>query len=348
MTQLEKTQPEMSLPRMRIGLIGAGAIAQTYVPAMGQAATASLVGVADVRPEAARALAERVGCPAFSSYEEMVEATGCEAAIVCTPPVTHPEVCCSLLDRGINVLCEKPLAMGPDEARAMVAAAERSDAQLLMASKFRYAHDVMQAKSIIASGVIGDVVLFENAFTSRVEMKNRWNSDPTISGGGVLIDNGTHSVDIVRYFLGPLVEIQVVEGRRIQDIPVEDTVRVFVRSQGGVMGSIDLSWSLNKELPYYISVYGSLGTLHVGWKESKFRRAGDAEWTIFGSGYDKVQAFSSQIDNFVGAIRGEEPPRITLADALASVEVIDAAYEAMWRDSWVPIGTHLSQSLAAA
>lgn len=334
--------------KMRMGLIGAGGIAQTYVQALEQSATAELVGVADVRISAAQALAERMGCPAFASYEEMLSQTQCEAAILCTPPVTHPEICCSLLDRGIHVLCEKPLAVGPEEARTMVHAAERSDAQLTMASKFRYARDVVEAKSIVASGLIGDVVLFENAFTSRVEMKSRWNSDPTISGGGVLVDNGTHSVDILRYFLGPLVEIQVVEGRRIQDIPVEDTVRVFVRSAAGVMGSIDLSWSLNKELPYYLSVYGSGGTLHVGWKESKFRRASDSEWTVFGNGYEKVQAFRSQIDNFVRSIRGLEAPLITLADALASVEVIDAAYDAMWRAAWVPIDSGLSQSLAVA
>jgi len=333
--------------KMRLGLIGAGGIAQTYVQALAQSATAELVGVADVRAEAAEALAERVGCAAFGSHEALLEQTGCEGAIVCTPPVTHPEICSSLLNRGAHVLCEKPLAIGPEEARAMVEVAERSEAQLTMASKFRYAGDVVEAKSIVASGVIGDVVLFENAFTSRVEMKNRWNSDPSISGGGVLVDNGTHSVDILRYFLGPLVEIQVVEGRRIQDIPVEDTVRVFVRSAAGVMGSIDLSWSLNKELPFYISVYGSSGTLHVGWKESKFRRASDAEWTVFGSGYEKVQAFRSQIDNFVRSIQGTEAPLITLADALASVEVISAAYEAMWRDAWVPIDTELSQSLTA-
>jgi predicted dehydrogenase len=331
--------------KMRLGLIGAGGIAQTYVQALEQSSTAELIGVADVRAEAAAALAERIGCAVFGSHEELVEQSQCEGAIVCTPPVTHPEICSNLLDRGVHVLCEKPLAIGPDEARAMVEAAERSEAQLTMASKFRYARDVVEAKSIVASGLIGDVILFENAFTSRVEMKHRWNSDPSISGGGVLVDNGTHSVDILRYFLGPLVEIQVVEGRRIQDIPVEDTVRVFVRSAAGVMGSIDLSWSLNKELPFYISVYGSSGTLHVGWKESKFRRASDAEWTVFGNGYEKVQAFRSQIDNFVRSIRGDEAPLITLADALASVEVISAAYEAMWRDAWVPIDTELSQSL---
>jgi predicted dehydrogenase len=334
--------------KMRFGLIGAGGIAQTYVQALAESETAQLVAVADVRLEAALALAERTQTRAFADFEELLEECSCEAAIVCTPPVTHPDICCALLERGVHVLCEKPLAIGPDEARTMVAAAQASDACLTMASKFRFASDVVKAKSIVASGVIGDVVLFENAFTSRVEMKHRWNSDPTISGGGVLIDNGTHSVDILRYFLGPLAQIQAVEGRRVQDIPVEDTVRVFVRSASGVMGSIDLSWSLNKELPYYISVYGSAGTLHVGWKESKFRRAGDAEWTVLGGGYDKVQAFRGQIDNFVRYVRGWEAPLITLADALASVEVIDAAYDAMWRDAWVPISSELSRSMAAA
>ena len=197
----------------------------------------------------------------------------CDAAIVCTPPVTHPEICCWLLDRGVHVLCEKPLAIGPAAARAMIAAAERSAAHAHDGVEVPLRRRRRRGQVDRRLRLIGEVVLFENAFTSRVDMTNRWNSDPTISGGGVLIDNGTHSVDIMRYFLGPLAEMQVVEGRRVQDIPVEDTVRVFVRSASGVMGSIDLSWSLNKELPHYISVYGSAGTLHVGWKESKFRRA---------------------------------------------------------------------------
>lgn len=334
--------------KMRFGLIGAGAIAHAYGQAFAESTTAQLVGVADVRDEAASALAERMNCPAFTSYQGMCEATGCEAAVVCTPPVHHPEMTCWLLGEGIHVLCEKPLAISPDEALTMVAAAQRSTATLKMASKFRYARDVVEAKSIVASGVIGDIVLFENAFTSRVDMQSRWNSDRSISGGGVLIDNGTHSVDIMRYFLGPVVELQVVEGLRVQDIAVEDTVRMFVRSGAGVMGTIDLSWSLNKELPYYLSVYGSAGALHVGWKDSKFRRADDSEWTVFGNGYDKVQAFSSQLDNFTRSIRGLEPPLMSLQDALASVEVIDAAYKTMLRTTWAAVGADLSHSVQVA
>jgi predicted dehydrogenase len=168
-------------------------------------------------------------------------------------------------------------------------------------------------------------------------MSSRWNSDPTISGGGVLIDNGTHSVDLLRYFLGPLAAIQVVEGKRVQGLPVEDTARLFVRSVSGVMGTIDLSWSINKELNSYINIYGSKGTVFVGWKESKYRDSATGNWVVFGKGYDKVQAFRSQIANFCKAVRGEEPLLINAADALASVEAIEAAYRALRRNRWTAV-----------
>jgi predicted dehydrogenase len=115
---------------------------------------------------------------------------------------------------------------------------------------------------------------------------------------------------------------------------VEDTARIFVRTRSGILGSIDLSWTINKEQPSYISIYGSDGTLLVGWKESKYRRSNNGEWTVFGNGYDKIQAFSSQIDNFARAIRGQEPLVVTRADALASVEVIETAYAALRRNRW--------------
>jgi len=89
------------------------------------------------------------------------------------------------------------------------------------------------------------------------------------------------------------------------------------------------------------------GTIHVGWKESKFRRASDSEWTVFGSGYEKVQAFRSQIDNFVRSIRGHESPLISLADALASVEVIEAAYADLRRSHWVHVGVSDTVRVAA-
>jgi predicted dehydrogenase len=269
----------------------------------------------------------------------MSETCPLDAVLVCTPPATHPEISRHFLRRRIHVLCEKPLSVDNRSARLMALEARRSGAILTMASKFRYVDDVVRARHLVESGAIGEIVQVENSFTARVDMSTRWNSDPALSGGGVLIDNGTHSVDIMRFFLGPLVDVQIVEGPRSQGLAVEETVRLFVRNARGAVGSIDLSWSLGRESDTYLSIYGTQGVIHVGWRESRYRRTPGGEWVSFGAGYEKVQAFRAQIGNFARAIRGEDELRIGLEDALASVEVIEAAYQALHGSRWTAIGT---------
>jgi predicted dehydrogenase len=326
----------------KFGLIGAGGIAQAYAQAFSKTPTAKLIAVADVRIDAAKALAEGLGAEHYPSYEAMVSSEQLDAVIICTPPTTHLEISTYCLENGINVLCEKPLSVDSGSAKKMIACAQSHGLILTMASKFRYVEDMIKAKSLMMSGILGEVVLFENAFTARVDMTNRWNSNPAISGGGVLIDNGTHSIDIMRYFLGPLAQVQVVEGKRIQGLDVEDTVQIFAKTAGGVMGNVDLSWSINKNLDYYVRIYGSQGTISIGWKESKYKQTSSPDWVVFGNGYDKVQAFQSQIENFAQAIRGEASLLITAEDALASVEVMEAAYRAMGQTQWTAV-----QSVAA-
>ena len=324
--------------KLRFGIVGAGAIAQSYAQAFEHSNCAAVVAVADVRAEAARALSERLRCQSFSSFQTMVKRVRVDAAVVCTPPVTHAEVCLHLIEQGVHVICEKPLSTDLKSAKRMLEAARKAGVTLTMASKFRYVDDVVRAKSIVTSGILGEIILFENAFTSRVDMSSRWNSDPKVSGGGVLIDNGAHSVDLMRYFLGPLADVQVVEGKRVQGLGVEDTVRIFVRSVNGIMGNIDLSWSINKELDSFINIYGSHGTVSVGWRSSRYRQSSSPDWIHFGKGFDKVQALRSQIDNFAKALLGQEMLLITAEDALASVEVIDAAYNSLREARWTAVG----------
>ena len=321
---------------LRFGLVGAGVIAQSHVAALRSLPDVELVGVADVREAAARALAEECGCPAHPDPTSLAQATRLDAVLVCTPPASHPDVTIGLLDREIAVLCEKPLAIDSASAEAMCEAAARSGALFAMASKFRYVDDVVRAKSLIASGVVGDVALFENAFTGRVDMSQRWNADARVAGGGVLIDNGTHAVDLLRYFLGPIDAVQAVEGKRLQALPVEDTAQLFVRSRDGVMGTIDLSWSVDKRLDDFLRIHGSEGTLRVGWQGSYYARHG-APWVRFGDGYDKLRAFAGQLRNFAAALRGEEALRVTPEDGLASVRVIEAAYRSLEASRFVPV-----------
>ena len=317
---------------LRFGIVGAGRIAASYADALARSEHATLAAAADVRLDAARALSDA----AFTSHEALLD-LGLDAVVICTPPHVHAAIAASFLEAGVAVLCEKPLSVDLASAKGLIAVAQRTGTQLAMASKFRYVADVVDARRMIAEGAIGDVTLFENCFTGRVDMRDRWNAQPELSGGGVLIDNGTHSVDVMRYFLGPLAKLQAVDGPRTQGLAVEETVHLFVQSATGALGSIDLSWSIHKPRDTYIEIYGSDGALQLGWRGSRWKRQADAEWTSFGSGYDKVQAFVRQIDNFAGALAGREELWIGHEDALASVAVIEAAYRSMRQQNWVEI-----------
>jgi predicted dehydrogenase len=251
------------------------------------------------------------------------------------------------IERGLHVLCEKPLAIDAESACTMVAAAEAADVVFTMAAKFRFVDEVVRARQIVGSGILGELLVLENAFASRVDMTRKWNADPPISGGGVLIDNGTHSVDIVRYFLGPIAEVMAVEGKRVQTPAVEDTASMLLRTPAGALGTINLSWSLDLVTDTYLTLYGSEGTVSIGWQGARYRQASSSEWVEFGSGYKKVACMGAQVENFCAAIRGEEPLRVTAEDAIASVAVIEAAYASLERSDWVSVRALLGGATGA-
>ena len=324
------------MKKLKFGLVGAGGIAQAYAQAFNESKCCELVAVADIREDAANALAEIVGGKSYRDYKQLVDGE-LDAVIVATPPVSHAEIACFFMNRGTPVLCEKPLCLSVAEAETMIDAAAANNVLFTMASKFRYCDDVVKAKGILASGMLGDVLQFENAFTAKVDMSKRWNSNASMSGGGVLIDNGTHSVDIIRYFMGGIDSVLVVDAGGTQGLPVDENVKMFAKTTDNVTASVDLTWGINKELPHFISIYGSNGTLHIGWRESKYKLNSNPDWTVFGKGYDKVASFRGKIENFAGALLGKEDLFITPEDALASVRVIEAAYKSLNQNLWQPV-----------
>jgi predicted dehydrogenase len=322
------------MSKLKFALIGTGGIAQTYAMAFQTSDCCELVAVADVNKESADAFAEPFKAKSFAGYQELSDTAEFDAVIVSTPPNSHLEIATHFMRLGKHVLCEKPLCLSVAEAEEMLACAKETGVKFTMASKFRYVADAVKAKSLVASGILGDVIQFENAFTADVDMSKRWNSDAKIGGGGVLMDNGTHSVDIIRYFLGSISDVLAVDAGSTQNLSVDENVKMFAKTAKGVVATVDLTWGINKQLPNFISIYGTNGTLHVGWGESKYKLNNHSEWTVFGKGYDKVQAFKSKLENFRNAINGEEELLIKPADALASVKVIEAAYKSLNKNLW--------------
>ncbi len=331
--------PEPTPQPLRLCVVGCGGIAQAYLQALQRTPAFRLTAAVDTDPARANAAAAPHGARTSGDVGALLaEGMKFDAALVLTPPNTHEALTTTLLAAGAHVLCEKPLTIASAAAARMLQAARTHGRRLMMGSKFRYTPDMSKAKALLDQGIIGDVLLFENVFCARVDMQQRWNSNKAIAGGGVLLDNGCHSVDIARYLLGPLARVQALFGKPVQQLEVEDTVRLMFEASSGAMGAIDLSWSLHKEVPSYVRLYGSKGTLEIGWKVSRYKREGEKDWTAFGTGYDKVGAFAAQLANFAGTIRGTEQPVITDVDALASVQVIEQAYRSAHEEKWHEIG----------
>ena len=318
---------------LSVALVGAGGIGGTYADVFDNLDD-QLAVVCDLDPEIGVPVAQATNATFTDDYRLVSDV---DAVIVATPPATHPEIALHFLRSGIPVLCEKPLAIDVSSALAMAEESRRSGVALTMASKFRYVPDITAARHLIEAGTIGEIILYENTFASHVDMSRRWNSVSEISGGGVLIDNGTHSLDIARYLLGPIAQVLAVEGKRVQSVDVEDTARIFFTTEAGVSGTIDLSWSVNKERDSFIEIYGSEGTILVGWRRSAYRTAASDEWVQFGDGYNKMEAMSAQVDNFLRSLSGTEPLLIEAEDGIASVAVVEAAYASLNSPQWIPV-----------
>jgi predicted dehydrogenase len=325
------------MPKTKVAIIGCGRIASTHLQALKTIEEIEVAAVADANPEAGKSFAASAGCLSYTDYKEMVDKVGPDVVVVCTPPVSHPEISIFALEHGAHVLCEKPFAIHTVCASRMVEAAEKAGRYLTMASKFRFVEDVTKARKLVEDGVVGQMVLAEIAFCGRADMRGRWPSDPEASGGGVLIDNGSHAVDIIRYLLGPISRVQAQHGRSIQGLPVEDTSMVFVETMDGVWGRIDLSWCLEKNHDAFVCMHGNEGMLVVGWKSSRYRRYESQDWVAFGNGYNKLDAFVRQHKNFIDSIHGLAKPVINATDSFESVRVIEVAYRSSALSKWIEV-----------
>ncbi len=323
--------------KFHLGLVGCGRISQSWLEAIRQCKHVQLVSVMDINPEFSKPIAQLTGATAFNDLEEFIHHKKLDGVIVCSPPATHKPVACRLMEEGISVLCEKPLALNLEDGITMYDVAKKNDVVLMMGSKFRYVEDVIRTKAIIATGMLGKIHFYSNQFCSQINMSGRWNSNPQVSGGGVIMDNGPHAVDIIRYLMGPISKIYAHESSRGAGLSVEDTATISVITKSNVISTINLSWALNLQTSSYIEIYGTEGAIKVGWKDSMYQHSGHPNWISYGIGYQKVGAFKTQLENFINTIHGTHEPLITPEDGLASISLLEAAYNSLQTGKWVEI-----------
>lgn len=313
---------------LRVGLIGAGGIGRTHLASYDRVREAQIAAVVDIDEEIARNAAQQVGAQAFASVEQMLEQTELDAVDICTPPSAHLEAALPAIERGLHVLCEKPLAHHPDAARKMVHAAEKKGVHLMTAFCHRFHPPIVALKKLIEAGDIGEVVMFRNRFAGPFKgVEDRWFSHKEVAGGGVLMDTSVHSIDLFRFLVGEVTRVQAITRQTNPAIgEVEDTAMALLSTADRRMGIVEASWVLAAGFNV-VEVYGTEGAAMVhywdGFK-SRYKTSKMDDWKPLEEvGPDR---FVGEVQHFVDALLGRTPLQVTGYDGLRAVEIVYEAY----------------------
>lgn len=188
---------------LKVGIIGAGAIADCHLEAYIKNPYAQVVAIADINVERAKQKAEKYNVPMYcADYKEILEDKSIDAVSIVTPTFTHSNIAIEALKAGKQVLCEKPPAMNVSETEAMVNAAQETGNLLMFAFVLRFNQPTKLMKEQIDSGSMGEILHAEVVRLRRYQVVGGWFMDKAKSGGGPLIDSGIHQIDEAMYLMG--------------------------------------------------------------------------------------------------------------------------------------------------
>jgi len=258
---------------LRVGIAGLGTVSAQVLRAFPAVEGVVLAAAADLRPEARAAFTARYDLPAFASVEELCRGDAVDAVWIATPNHVHAEHAIVAGRSGKHVLCEKPIAVTLEECDRMVAAAESAGVRLLAAHSKIFDTPVQAMRALIASGRLGRVIQI-NALVF-----NDWLQRPrlapeldTARGGGVVLRQGPHIVDIVRYLAGGEArELRALAGRRDANFDAEGNFAALLEFTSGAVASIGFNgygYFDGTELTWGIGVYGDV---KAGIREAKPR-----------------------------------------------------------------------------
>nr|WP_199751721.1 Gfo/Idh/MocA family oxidoreductase [Actinoplanes sp. ATCC 53533] len=336
---------------MRFGIIGCGGIARNHVSALRAVPGVRVDAVADVDPARARAFAAEHGVrQAFGDVDEML-AAGLDAVTICTPHAAHESGVLAAARHGLHVLCEKPIALSVAQADRMVAATEAAGVRFGVLFQRRFWPAAARIRAAIDDGRLGPPV--SGGVVARLNRDADYYAEPwrgrrATEGGGVLITQAIHHIDLLQWFMGPARRVTgrcaTLVHRGI--IEVEDTAGALVEFASGAIATIQAGTTFRPGLGAQVWVSDARGRTAsvlefpegVG-RTDVWTLPGEEEFaTAYGAGrtfdlpladiHDHLAPYhAAQIEDFAAAVRDDREPAVTGREAVRSLEIIEAIYD---------------------
>lgn len=314
---------------LRAAVLGLGNISGAHLTGWTKAEGVEVVAGADINEDAVRSAVETHDINGYSDWERMLDEEKPDLISVCTPPFLHRAMVEGALARGIHVICEKPMAATIEDAEAMAATVATADALLMIAFCHRFHAPAMKMKEALDSGVLGLPLFFRGTFPGGKDMSTNHRGNLAQAGGGALMDNGSHAVDLYTYLLGKIANVSCRAGTRLQEIETDDVAVMLFEGENGCFGEVLVGYSLAGDFTEW-RIAGENGVLQIDDYMSgpvRFWDKASDEWTVYECD-NSLSRFDRQFAHFIECIGSGEQPRSNAETALHTQRAIAAAYQA--------------------
>ena len=321
---------------MRMAVIGCGLIGTKRAAA---AKDHKIEIVCD--PDAGRRnlLAKKTGAIPVADWRDALSA-GLDAVVIATPHDQLAGISLAAVESGHHVLVEKPAGLTAEAVRPVLEASKNHEVVVKVGYNHRFHPAIMRAKELVDQGIIGPVFFIRGRYGhgGRPGYDKEWRFEPEISGGGELIDQGSHLIDLSRWFLGDLELAFGATPSFFWRPKVEDICFVALKSASEGIAWLHASWTEWKNL-FSFEIMGKTGKLSVEGLGGSYGverltlhhmlpEMGPPETTIWEYPFPD-NSFNIEFENFVAAVEGTSPPIGDIEDAVANLEIVGSVYESV-------------------
>ncbi len=327
---------------VRIGIAGPGGVARTHALAIKGIPEAQLTAVYSHREESARRFAKEFGIPWFTDFSRFLEHI--DVLDLCTPHHVRSELILPAATKGKHILVEKPLAISLEEADEIIKVCNEAKVKLGVIFQSRFEEDIQLLNNYLKEGKLGKPLAFSGyvKWYRDPEYYTGWHGKQATEGGGVLINQAIHMLDLIRWLGGEVTDVIAMTARLLHHIEVEDTTFIILRFDSGAVGSLEASTALYPGYPMRLEVHTDLGTVileeneviqvdlreqglvtslfpSIGKKTSFVRTASPTEI--------KILPHQRQIQDFVRAILEDKRPAVDGYEARKTLELVLEIYK---------------------
>ena len=320
--------------KINLGLIGLGLIGKVHLKNCLGLKTVNVQAVTDVSKKALKFAREMGVKQVFTDYNELLRQPTIDAVIISLPTYLHAPCAISAAENGKHVFLEKPLARNPKEGKEIVSAARRYGVKLMVGYPLRFFSEFEEAKEIMESGVLGDIQtahavnigagpFFHRAESMIPRPVPEWWLNKELTGGGVLLDLGSHMINLARWFFGEVKSVKAYLGHRF-DLDLEDHAVCTLVFESGTVAIVNVGW-FSQKATVGIELYGTVGHVQKYYRSPS--RAITAIQLILGRTPRFFKPYLKEVSYFINCINEDGRPLLSGGDALKDLEIIAQVYK---------------------